>query len=117
VRSIDGHHDRLQVVDGQQRLTTISILLMALRDSGKLDEKSAEQLTEECLFHRWENDLRLHLNEADQRTLRAIYFKKKRRTGIVPNFLKITLGFCENSTECLPFLAKKFSMQFGIWKS
>lgn len=44
-----------QVVDGQQRLTTLTVLLCALRDRFEADERTdlAEQIEERFLFNKW----------------------------------------------------------------
>lgn len=42
------------VIDGQQRLTTLTILLAALRDVARsVDEQLTQEIHEDCLTNRW----------------------------------------------------------------
>ncbi|MGI5179464.1 DUF262 domain-containing protein [Dactylosporangium sp. CA-152071] len=63
------------VVDGQQRLTTLSLLLCALRDRARLeDAKLADKIHEDYLTNRWEvgdDALRLLPTQADRAAFQA----------------------------------------------
>ncbi len=50
---------KYQMIDGQQRVTTLAILLTALRNRAKANEMEqlGEQLTESFLIHRWNSGL------------------------------------------------------------
>ena len=73
--AVAGRVSRHLVVDGQQRLTTLAILLAALRDSAAFDQQLYAQINEEYLINRFEkSDGRLKLlpTQADRRAFQEL---------------------------------------------
>lgn len=56
---VPGRVPAFQLIDGQQRVTTLTLLLAALRDAAKEhgDEALAEEITEDYLIHKHKPDL------------------------------------------------------------
>ncbi|MBQ7263573.1 MAG: DUF262 domain-containing protein [Synergistaceae bacterium] len=96
----DDHH----IIDGQQRLTTVSLLLLAIRDlvrarpdvSEKGDEL-AEEIQENFLIPKWtkkgataKDKVKLHLIESDQAALEELVFGSRRdhdrRSALMINY-------------------------------
>lgn len=77
-RSVPVGVSKYLIIDGQQRLTTLSILLCALRDC--LDENSAARIQEVYLTNRFrepEDTLKFVPTQADRDTYRAIVIDKQ----------------------------------------
>lgn len=67
-----GRETRHQIIDGQQRVTTVTLLLLAIRDAfrdgGSRDE--AEEIDERFIVDRWEGrDIKLRPTEEDREAL------------------------------------------------
>lgn len=77
-RSVPVGVNKFLIIDGQQRLTTISLLLCALRDS--VDSNSAARIQEVYLTNRFrdpEDTLKFVPTQADRDTYRAIALEKR----------------------------------------
>jgi uncharacterized protein with ParB-like and HNH nuclease domain len=76
-RSVPVGVNKFLIIDGQQRLTTVSILLCALRDC--LDANSATRIQEVYLINRFlepEDTLKLVPTQADRDLYRAIVLER-----------------------------------------
>ncbi|GLZ43769.1 DUF262 domain-containing protein [Actinokineospora sp. NBRC 105648] len=66
----EAHFEQWLVVDGQQRLTTLSLLIAAIRDNlVETDREAAERITEQYLLNKWmkgAHNLRLLPTQADR---------------------------------------------------
>lgn len=88
-----GKHTKFHVVDGQQRITTSSIFMAALRNiAAELGESTlAEQVQDSCLVHRYEKGLdsyKLLPKAKDQKNFVAIVSKKDEPSGRIADALE-----------------------------
>lgn len=77
-----GRLPNYQVIDGQQRLLTLSILLCAIRDAAKSHalDKMADEIVETLLIHKFENEeehYRIYPRLRDRQTYKALVDEKK----------------------------------------
>ena len=81
-----GQNTRFHLIDGQQRLTTLSLLLVAIRNAAKRlgDEDLAQELHDDYLVHprkKGEHHLRLLPKEHDQEAFTALVLDKAPLSG------------------------------------
>ncbi|WRA12158.1 DUF262 and DUF1524 domain-containing protein [Helicobacter pylori] len=111
VRNGITHSDPLLIIDGQQRLTTITLLLIALRnhssDEVKILEKFSREKIESYLINNnkdGDKKFRLILSESDKDTLLSLIDKNKRKPSepsvkIVENFKLFEKWISENTDK------------------
>ena len=87
------------LIDGQQRITTIFILLAALRDKAKpVDQKLADQIQNTILVNQYEEDLDFYKIQPTQVDREAFYRIIQSESPIEENGI----------SECYGFFEKKF---------
>lgn len=91
--AIPGKHTRFHLVDGQQRITTTSIFMVALRNvARKLDEPMlAEEIDDRCVVHKYQKGLdsfKLLPKAKDQRNYIAIVTEKDVAQGRIADALE-----------------------------
>lgn len=87
VRVDDTHSSPLLIIDGQQRLTTITLLLIALRDYLNDEDEFLEKFSRKNIENRYlinsdkdgDKKFRLILSESDKDTLLFLIDKNKRK--------------------------------------
>ncbi len=102
----------LLIIDGQQRLTTITLLLTALRnhlnDEDEFLEKFSRQNIQNCYLinsdEKGDKKFRLILSESDKDTLLSLIDKDKRKPSepsskIVENFKLFEEWICKNTNQ------------------
>ncbi|MFP6083591.1 DUF262 domain-containing protein [Helicobacter pylori] len=111
VRDGNTHSSPLLIIDGQQRLTTITLLLIALRnhlsDEVKILEKFSREKIESYLINNnkdGDKKFRLILSESDKDTLLSLIDKNKRKPSepsvkIVENFKLFEEWIRKNTDE------------------
>ncbi|MCQ2633547.1 DUF262 and DUF1524 domain-containing protein [Helicobacter pylori] len=116
----------LIIIDGQQRLTTITLLLIALRnhssDEVKILEKFSRKEIESCLINNnkdGDKKFRLILSESDKDTLLSLIDKNKRKPSessvkIVENF-KLFEEWIRKNTDKLETIFKGLEKLMIVW--
>lgn len=111
VRNGNTHSSPLLIIDGQQRLTTITLLFIALRnhlsDEVKILKKFSRKETESYLINSnkdGDKKFRLILSESDKDTLLSLIDKNKRKPSepsvkIVENFKLFEKWISENTDK------------------
>ncbi|MFA4857180.1 DUF262 domain-containing protein, partial [Helicobacter pylori] len=126
VRDGNMHSSPLLIIDGQQRLTTITLLLIALRnhlsDEVKILEKFSREKIESYLINNnkdGDKKFRLILSESDKDTLLSLIDKNKRKPSepsvkIVENFELFEKWISEN-TDKLETIFKGLKKLMIVW--
>ncbi|WP_187854377.1 DUF262 and DUF1524 domain-containing protein [Helicobacter pylori] len=118
------HHNELLIIDGQQRLTTITLLCIALR-SHLSDEVKREEIESYLINNNKDGDkdgdkkFRLILSESDKDTLLSLIDKNKRKPSepsvkIVENFKLFEKWISEN-TDKLETIFKGLEKLMIVW--
>ncbi|GAA7665534.1 DUF262 and DUF1524 domain-containing protein [Helicobacter pylori] len=121
------HSSPLLIIDGQQRLTTITLLLIALRnhlnDEVKILEKFSRQEIQNCYLinsdEKGDKKFKLFLSEHDRDTLLFLIDKNKRKPSepsvkIVENFELFEKWISEN-TDKLETICKGLEKLMIVW--
>ncbi len=126
---IDGikhSNNTLLIIDGQQRLTTITLLFIALRnhlsEEVEILEKFSHKKIESYLINSnkdGDNKFRLILSESDKDTLLSLIDKNKRKPSepslkIVENF-KLFEGWIRKNTDKLETIFKGLEKLMIVW--
>ncbi|GAA7237230.1 DUF262 and DUF1524 domain-containing protein [Helicobacter pylori] len=126
VRVDDTHSSPLLIIDGQQRLTTITLLFIALRnhlsDEVKILEKFSHKKIESYLINSdkdGDKKFRLILSESDKDTLLSLIDKDRRKPSepslkIVENFKLFEKWISEN-TDKLETIFKGLEKLMIVW--
>ncbi|GAA8375876.1 DUF262 and DUF1524 domain-containing protein [Helicobacter pylori] len=126
VRNGNTHSSPLLIIDGQQRLTTITLLLIALRnhlsDEVKILEKFSRKEIESYLINSnkdGDKKFRLILSESDKDTLLFLIDENKRKPSepsvkIVENFKLFEKWISEN-TDKLETICKGLEKLMIVW--
>ncbi|OOC24769.1 hypothetical protein BZK21_07350 [Helicobacter pylori] len=126
VRDDDTHSSPLLIIDGQQRLTTITLLFIALRDhlndEDEFLEKFSHKEIESYLINSnkdGDNKFRLILSESDKDTLLSLIDKNKRKPSepslkIVENF-KLFEEWIRKNTDKLETIFKGLEKLMIVW--
>ncbi|WQR96846.1 DUF262 and DUF1524 domain-containing protein [Helicobacter pylori] len=126
VRNGNTHSSPLLIIDGQQRLTTITLLLIALRnhssDEVKILEKFSRKETESYLINSnkdGDKKFRLILSESDKDTLLFLIDENKRKPSepsvkIMENFKLFEKWISEN-TDKLETICKGLEKLMIVW--
>lgn len=126
VRDGNTHSSPLLIIDGQQRLTTITLLLIALRnhlsDEVKILKKFSRKETESYLINSnkdGDKKFRLILSESDKDMLLFLIDKNKRKPSepsvkIVENFKLFEKWISEN-TDKLETIVKGLEKLMIVW--
>ncbi|KNE05760.1 hypothetical protein ACM24_03475 [Helicobacter pylori] len=124
VRDDNTHSSPLLIIDGQQRLTTITLLLIALKnhlsEEVKILEKFSRKNIENYLINS-DKKFRLILSESDKDTLLFLIDKNKRKPSepsvkIVENFELFEKWISEN-TDKLETIFKGLEKLMIVWIS
>ncbi|WP_367687884.1 DUF262 domain-containing protein, partial [Helicobacter pylori] len=122
---VDGTHSSpLLIIDGQQRLTTITLLFIALRNHSSDEVKRKEKEIESYLINSnkdGDKKFRLILSESDKDTLLFLIDKNKRKPSepsvkIVENFELFEKWISEN-TDKLETIFKGLEKLMIVWIS
>ncbi|WRE18557.1 DUF262 and DUF1524 domain-containing protein [Helicobacter pylori] len=122
VRVDDTHSSPLLIIDGQQRLTTITLLLIALRNHSSDEVKRKEKEIESYLINSnkdGDKKFRLILSEFDRDTLLSLIDKNKRKPSepslkIVENF-KLFEKWIRENTDKLETIFKGLEKLMIVW--
>ncbi len=126
VRVDDTHSSPLLIIDGQQRLTTITLLFIALRnhlsDEVKILEKFSREKIESYLINSnkdGDKKFRLILSESDRDTLLSLIDKNKREPSkpslkIMENF-KLFEEWIRKNTDKLETIFKGLDKLMIVW--
>lgn len=126
VRNGNTHSSPLLIIDGQQRLTSITLLLIALKnhssDEVKILEKFSREKIESYLINSnkdGDKKFRLILSESDKDTLLSLIDKNKRKPSepsvkIVENFELFEKWISEN-TDKLETIFKGLEKLMIVW--
>ncbi|WP_187891376.1 DUF262 and DUF1524 domain-containing protein [Helicobacter pylori] len=126
VRNGNTHSSPLLIIDGQQRLTTITLLCIALRnhlsDEVKILEKFSRKETESYLINSnkdGDKKFRLILSESDKDTLLSLIDENKRKPSepsvkIMENFKLFEKWISEN-TDKLETIFKGLEKLMIVW--
>ncbi len=121
-----GHNiEKYQVIDGQQRLTTLSLLLIAIRDRLKelTEDTEAERLNNIYIINQYARDfsdkLRLRLSETDHPVYEKLVFgdeiTPEEKKGLIYKNFQIHKKFiADMSIEELKILILKFEERIDI---
>ncbi|GAA9388460.1 DUF262 and DUF1524 domain-containing protein [Helicobacter pylori] len=117
----------LLIIDGQQRLTTITLLLIALRDHLNDEDEFLEKFSRQKIQNRYlinsdkdgDKKFRLILSESDKDTLLSLIDKNKRKPSepsvkIVENFELFKKWISEN-TDKLETIFKGLEKLMIVW--
>ncbi len=114
------HSSPLLIIDGQQRLTTITLLFIALRDRSS-DEKMRKKMESYLINSNKDGDkkFRLILSESDKDTLLSLIDKNKRKPSepsvkIMENFELFEKWISEN-TDKLETIFKGLEKLMIVW--
>ncbi len=120
------NYNELLIIDGQQRLTTITLLLIALRnhlsDEVKILEKFSREKIESYLINSnkdGDNKFRLILSESDKDTLLSLIDKDRRKPSepslkIMENF-KLFEKWIRKNTDKLETIFKGLEKLMIVW--
>ncbi len=126
VRVDDTHSSPLLIIDGQQRLTTITLLLIALRnhlsEEVEILEKFSREKIESYLINSdkdGDKKFRLILSESDKDTLLSLIDKNKRKPSepsskIMENF-KLFEKWIRKNTDKLETICKGLEKLMIVW--
>lgn len=126
VRVDDTHSSPLLIIDGQQRLTTITLLLIALRNRSSEEveilEKFSRKKVESYLINSdkdGDKKFRLILSESDKDTLLSLIDKDRRKPSepslkIVENF-KLFEKWIRKNTDKLETIFKGLEKLMIVW--
>ncbi len=116
----DTHSSPLLIIDGQQRLTTITLLLIALRNHSS-DEVKRKEIESYLINSNKDGDkkFRLILSESDRDTLLFLIDKNKRKPSepslkIVENF-KLFEKWIRKNTDKLETIFKGLKKLMIVW--
>lgn len=121
-----GHRiEKFQVIDGQQRLTTVSLLLIALRNRLKelTDAQNYERIHELFLTNKYASEyddkVRLRLADTDHQVYKKLVFEDKltdedKKSIIYRNFSILRKKIKEQSSDNLKVLLRKFEDRLDI---
>ncbi|MCQ2733285.1 DUF262 and DUF1524 domain-containing protein [Helicobacter pylori] len=123
----DTHSSPLLIIDGQQRLTTITLLFIALRDHLSEEVEILEKFSRKKIENRYlinsdkdgDTKFRLILSESDKDTLLSLIDKNKRKPSepslkIVENFKLFEKWISEN-TDKLETIFKGLEKLMIVW--
>ncbi|WQX97357.1 DUF262 and DUF1524 domain-containing protein [Helicobacter pylori] len=120
VRVDDTHSSPLLIIDGQQRLTTITLLFIALRNHSS-DEVKRKEIESYLINSDKDGDkkFRLILSESDKDTLLSLIDKNKRKPSepslkIVENF-KLFEEWIRKNTDKLETIFKGLEKLMIVW--
>ncbi|WQX76269.1 DUF262 and DUF1524 domain-containing protein [Helicobacter pylori] len=125
---VDGTHSSpLLIIDGQQRLTTITLLFIALRDHLNDEDELLEKFSHQKIQNRYlinsdekgDKKFRLILSESDKDTLLFLIDKNKRKPSepslkIVENF-KLFEEWIRKNTDKLETIFKGLEKLMIVW--
>ncbi|MGN8458133.1 GmrSD restriction endonuclease domain-containing protein [Helicobacter pylori] len=127
VRVDDTHSSPLLIIDGQQRLTTITLLFIALRDHLNDEDEFLEKFSRQKIQNRYltNNDekgdkkFRLILSESDKDTLLSLIDENKRKPSepslkIIGNF-KLFEEWIRKNTDKLETIFKGLEKLMIVW--
>ncbi|KNX43679.1 hypothetical protein AEY54_07365 [Helicobacter pylori] len=127
VRVDDTHSSPLLIIDGQQRLTTITLLLIALRDHLNDEDKFLKKFSRQEIQNRYlinsdkdgDKKFRLILSESDKDTLLSLIDKDRRKPSepslkIVENF-KLFEKWIRKNTDKLETIFKGLEKLMIVW--
>ncbi|GAA9751501.1 DUF262 and DUF1524 domain-containing protein [Helicobacter pylori] len=122
VRVDDTHSSPLLIIDGQQRLTTITLLFIALRNHSSDEVKRKEKEIESYLINSGndgDKKFRLILSESDKDTLLSLIDKDRRKPSepslkIVENF-KLFEEWIRKNTDKLETIFKGLEKLMIVW--
>ncbi len=127
VRVDDTHSSPLLIIDGQQRLTTITLLLIALRDHLNDEDEFLEKFSCQKIQNRYlinsdkdgDKKFRLILSESDRDTLLSLIDKNKRKPSepslkIMENF-KLFEKWIHKNTDKLETIFKGLDKLMIVW--
>ncbi|MGL2558964.1 GmrSD restriction endonuclease domain-containing protein [Helicobacter pylori] len=123
----DTHSSPLLIIDGQQRLTTITLLFIALRDHLNDEDEFLKKFSRQEIQNRYlinrdekgDKKFRLILSESDKDTLLSLIDKNKRKPSepslkIVENFKLFEKWISEN-TDKLETIFKGLEKLMIVW--
>ncbi|GAA7395507.1 DUF262 and DUF1524 domain-containing protein [Helicobacter pylori] len=123
----DTHSSPLLIIDGQQRLTTITLLFIALRDHLNDEDEFLEKFSRQKIQNRYlinsdekgDKKFKLILSESDRDTLLSLIDKNKRKPSepslkIVENFKLFEKWISEN-TDKLETIFKGLKKLMIVW--
>ncbi|WQT05574.1 DUF262 and DUF1524 domain-containing protein [Helicobacter pylori] len=120
VRDDDTHSSPLLIIDGQQRLTTITLLFIALRNRSS-DEDKRKKIESYLINSNKDGDkkFRLILSESDKDTLLSLIDKDRRKPSepslkIVENF-KLFEKWINENTDKLETIFKGLEKLMIVW--
>ncbi|MFP6191777.1 DUF262 domain-containing protein [Helicobacter pylori] len=121
------NHNELLIIDGQQRLTTITLLFIALRDRLNDEDELLEKFSHQKIQNRYlinsdkdgDKKFRLILSESDKDTLLSLIDKNKRKPSepsleIVENF-KLFEKWISKNTDKLETIFKGLEKLMIVW--
>lgn len=127
VRVDDTHSSPLLIIDGQQRLTTITLLFIALRDHLNDEDEFLEKFSRKKIENRYlinsdkdgDKKFRLILSESDKDTLLFLIDKNKRKPSepsskIMENF-KLFEEWISENTDKLETIFKGLDKLMIVW--
>ncbi|MFB1302472.1 DUF262 domain-containing protein, partial [Helicobacter pylori] len=127
VRVDDTHSSPLLIIDGQQRLTTITLLFIALRDHLNDEDEFLEKFSCQKIQNRYlinsdkkgDKKFRLILSESDRDTLLSLIDKNRRKPSelslkIVENF-KLFEEWIRKNTDKLETIFKGLEKLMIVW--
>ncbi len=127
MRDDDTHSSPLLIIDGQQRLTTITLLFIALRDHLNDEDEFLKKFSRQEIQNRYlinrdekgDKKFRLILSESDKDTLLSLIDKNKRKPSepsvkIVENFKLFEKWISEN-TDKLETIFKGLEKLMIVW--
>ncbi|RVZ42316.1 DUF262 domain-containing protein [Helicobacter pylori] len=127
VRVDDTHSSLLLIIDGQQRLTTITLLFIALRNHLSEEVEILEKFSRQKIQNRYlinsdkdgDKKFRLILSESDKDTLLSLIDKNKRKPSepslkIVENF-KLFEEWIRKNTDKLETIFKGLEKLMIVW--
>ncbi|RKV05165.1 DUF262 and DUF1524 domain-containing protein [Helicobacter pylori] len=121
------NHNELLIIDGQQRLTTITLLFIALRDHLNDEDEFLEKFSRQKIRNRYlinsnekgDKKFKLILSEPDRDTLLSLIDKNKRKPSepsvkIVENF-KLFEEWISENTDKLETIFKGLDKLMIVW--
>ncbi len=127
VSADDTHSSPLLIIDGQQRLTTITLLLIALRNHLNDEDEFLEKFSCKKIQNRYltnsnkdgDNKFRLILSESDRDTLLSLIDKNRRKPSelslkIMENF-KLFEEWIRKNTDKLETIFKGLEKLMIVW--